>query len=247
MATEMRTQAIKLLVELEFLLEKYSTVLRAIPQPFYLQKIKAYVPDYKYDPDEILARETHMDHVGSLPVVATTFYPYINDDSVDLGQSLIMLAIHDIDELITGDEMTFIKKPGSKVAERDAAFELLDRYYYDLYDDIDKQTTSSGKFAKALDKITPDIYDYLLPAENTIMRYKHFVGLEKPDEIVELFREKKGPFMAWNLFMAEFHDLLLERLAAKLKVQMKSEKKHPKPDRQTEKEDLPGLEIDNSI
>jgi hypothetical protein len=37
-----------------------------------------------------------------------------------------MMAIHDIGELMTGDEMTFTKKSDAHIAERKAALEILD-------------------------------------------------------------------------------------------------------------------------
>lgn len=211
--------AVKLLEQLEFLYEKYSEELRATTQPYHLRKVSQNVPNYQYDPEDVLVRETLMEHAGSLPVVATAFYPYINDPAVDLGRTLTMLAIHDIGELITGDEMTFTKNSSAKDPERTAALSLLHESYHELYDDVESQTSKSAKFAKAIDKITPGIVDYLTPADITIQRYKHFVGIG-PDEIIALIEAKKRPYMLWNPFMTEFHKLLLDRLAAKLKAQI---------------------------
>jgi len=210
-------EATTLLDELEFLFEKYSEELRATTQPYYLRKVSKQVPSFKYHPEDSLVRETLMEHVGSLPMVATAFYPYINDANVNLGKSLIMLAIHDIGELITGDEMTFTKRASSKDPEREAALSLLHVSYHDIYNDVETQTSASAKFAKSIDKINPDILDYLTPADITLQRYKHFVGTE-PDAIVALIQEKKRPYMLWNPFMKEFHSLLLDKLAAKLKA-----------------------------
>lgn len=208
-------RAIKLLGQLEFLFEKYSDELRATTQPYYLRRVKSTVPQYEYHPEDILVRETLMEHVGSLPMVATAMYPNIADSKVNLGQSLIMLAIHDIGELITGDEMTFTKKPSAKDPERAAALSLLDASYHEIYEDVESRASASAKFAKAIDKITPDILDYLTPIEITVWRYKHFVGVE-PDEIIALIEKHKRPYMLWNPFMTEFHTLLLEELATKI-------------------------------
>lgn len=164
-------------------------------------------------------RETLMEHVGSLPMVATAFYPYLDDSDVDLGRALTMLAIHDIGELVTGDEMTFTKKASAKDPEREAALSLLYHTYHELYDDVENQTSASAKFSKAVDKITPDIYDYLTPANITVWRYKHFVGIEA-DKIIPLIEAKKRPYMLWNPFMTEFHILLLNRLATKIKAKV---------------------------
>ncbi len=198
--------------------KKYSEEIRATTQPFYLNKARNCITNYKYHPEDTIVRETLMEHIGSLPMVATAFYPHLNDESVNLGKTLTMLAIHDIGELIIGDEMTFTKKTNTKNTERAAALSLLHTTYHKAYDEVENQSSTSAKFAKALDKITPDIYDYLTPADITIWRYKHFLGLE-PDKIVSLVKAKKRPYMLWNSFMTDFHTLLLDRLEAKLKDQ----------------------------
>jgi hypothetical protein len=209
--------AAELLEKLEFLFENYSNELRATTQPYQLKRVSENVSGYKYEPEDVLVRETLMEHVGSLPMVATAFYPYIDDSSVDLGKSLIMLAIHDIGELITGDEMTFTKKDSSKKPEQEAALKLLDPSYHDAFEDVESKSSQSAKFAKAIDKITPDIFDYLTPADITVWRYKHFTNTE-PDGIIDLIVKHKRPYMLWSPFMTEFHKLLLDKLTAKLGV-----------------------------
>ena len=126
-----------------------------------------------------------------------------------------MLAIHDIGELVTGDEMTFTKKADSKAFEREAALKLLHTSYHELYEDAESQSSKSAKFAKAIDKITPDILDYLTPPEITIQRYKHFVGVEV-DGIIDLIVKHKRPYVLWSPFMTEFHILLMKKLEEKL-------------------------------
>jgi len=138
----------KFLDELEFLFEKYSTTYRVTTQPYLWQTAHKQFPDHKYHPDDDLVRENLMEHVGSLPVMATAFYPYIDDDEVDLGKSLTMLAIHDIGELITGDEMTFTKGKDAGKAEYKAALEILHPYFHNIYDDAEKKKSTSAKFSQ---------------------------------------------------------------------------------------------------
>lgn len=215
--TSNKAKAAQLLEKLEFLFEKYSDELRAMTQPYQLRRVMNRVPNYEYQPEDPIVRESLLEHVGSLPMVATTLYPYIDDKSVELGQALVMLAIHDIGELVHGDTMTFIKKDSAKDPEQEAALSLLDPSYHKLYKDVESQTSQTAKFAKAIDKITPDIFEYLSPADVTLRRYKHFVGIGR-DEIIPLIEKKKRPYMTWNPFMAEFHTLLLKKYAAKLKA-----------------------------
>lgn len=216
MHTKYSKEAINLLEELEFLFKNYSLELRATTQPHYLNKVAVNVPEFAYHPENVLVRETLLEHVGSLPMTAIAFYPHINNSGVDLGKALTMLAIHDIGELITGDEMTFTKNASSKSPEHDAALSLLNPIYHELYEDVESQTSLSAKFAKSIDKINPDIIDYLTPADITLGRFKHFVNIDKPNEIIGLIRAKKHPYMLWNPFMVEFHNLLLDKLADKL-------------------------------
>jgi len=206
----------KLLDELEFLFERYSRELRVITQPYTLAKVQKHVKDYRYHPDDPLVCETHMEHIGSLPIAATALYPYLDDRAVDLGRALTMLAIHDIGELITGDQLTFTKKTGSKAAERAAALRLLHPSLKETYLEIDTLATPSAKFAKAVDKLVPDFIDYLTRPDLTIWRYKHSCGVG-PDGIIDLIVKHKRPYMLWNPFMTQFHEFLMSELARKLK------------------------------
>lgn len=205
-----------ILTQIEFLFEKYSQEKRATTQPYILQTVQDHIQDYTYHPDDELVRETLIEHVGSLPMLAIALYPYLNDSDVDLGKALTMMAIHDIGELITGDEMVFTKKPDANIAEGEAAHKLLDPMYHTLYDEGEAKETKTAKFAKAIDKINPDIIDYLMPAEITIWRYKHFVGIEA-DQIIPTIEKHKRPHMLWNPFMAELHTYLLTKLDKKLR------------------------------
>jgi 5'-deoxynucleotidase YfbR-like HD superfamily hydrolase len=206
----------EILDQVEFLFERYSLERRATTQPYLLKVAEAQLTGYKYHPDDDLVRETLIEHVGSLPMLGTALYPYIKDPDVDLGQSLIMMAIHDIGELITGDEMVFTKKTNANIAEREAALKLLHPMYHDIYDDAETKSSKSAKFAKAIDKINPDIIDYLMPPEITKWRYKEYVGIE-PDQIIETIEKHKRPHMLWNPFLTEFHIHLLTQLDKKLR------------------------------
>jgi len=204
-----------ILAKIEFLFEHYSLERRATTQPYLLQTAQQELKGFVYNPDSPLIRETLMEHVGSLPMLATALYPHIDDPEVDLGKTLTMLAIHDIGELTIHDEITFTKKSGDNATEREAAFNLLDPMYYGLYDDTEAKGSTSAKFAKAIDKINPDIIDYLTPADITKQRYKHFLGIES-DQIIDTIVKHKRPYMLWNPFMTEFHTYLIEQLDKKL-------------------------------
>lgn len=207
----------EILDKIEYLFENYSLERRAATQPYLLHVAQRDLPDYNYHPDNDLVRETLIEHVGSLPMLGTALYPYIDDPKVDLGQSLIMMAIHDIGELITGDEMTFTKKADSHIAEREAALSLLDPLYHEIYDEAESKISPTAKFAKSIDKINPDIIDYLMPPEITKWRFEHTAGIE-PEDIVPTILKHKRPYMLWNPFMNKFHTYLIEQIDKKLKA-----------------------------
>lgn len=207
----------ELINELEWLYEKYSNEVRSATQPYLLNKANTVIKGYKYHPEAPLIRESLLEHVGALPVIAATIHPYINDSRVDLGRAMVMLAIHDIGELVTQDVNTFIKKNSESEEERQQALKLLHESYHDVYNDMETQRSQTAKFAKSIDKFAGDLMDYVTPAEITIHRLKHFVGVEA-DEIIPLIIKHKRPYMLWNPFMTELHIELINKLASKLKA-----------------------------
>jgi hypothetical protein len=209
-------QATELLEKIEYLFAGYSNEMRKTTQPFQLYRVQNYISNYEYNPNDLIVRESLMEHVGSLPVIATAIFPYINDEAVDIGQALLMLAVHDIGELITGDEMVFTKQVDSDNKEQKAALTLLDDSYHSIYNDIETQGSPTAKFAKSIDTISADIMDYMTPAEITVERFKCLMDVD-PEQIMSLYSKHKRPYMLWNPFLTEFHKLLCERLEAKLK------------------------------
>ncbi|MDD5626443.1 MAG: HD domain-containing protein [Patescibacteria group bacterium] len=198
-----------------FLYERYSEEHRASTQPFHLKKVKKLIKDYVYKYDDLLVREPLIEHSGSLPIVATTIYSKIDDPNVDLGRALIMLAIHDIGELITGDEMTFTKNGRKASNEKKQALTLLPESFHSVYIEMEERRSETARFAKAIDKMTPDIIDLMTPTEITVERYRKFVKKE-PEEIVATIKEFKHPYMLWNDFMTNLHLEILGRIDKKL-------------------------------
>ena len=90
-------------------ISKYNAVLRNNTQPFILKRLQTKFPTSVFDFNDEMIRESLLEHVGCLPIIACFLHPYL-DKKVDLGRVLIMLTVHDIGEIETGDEMTFTKK-----------------------------------------------------------------------------------------------------------------------------------------
>lgn len=213
----MATSVSEILDQVLFLYEGYSKEHRATTQPFHLKKVQKIVKNYVYSSQDFLVREPLIEHSGSLPVIATTLFPYLENENVDLGHTLIMLAIHDIGELITGDEITFTKNKSKASEEQKHALNLLPRYLHESYLEMEERSTDTAKFAKAVDKITPDIIDILTPPEITIIRFKEYANIP-PKEIVPTIKKFKHPYMIWNPFMKTLHLEILLRLEKLLKI-----------------------------
>lgn len=159
-------------------------------------------------------QESLLEHVGSLPVIAIFFYPYIEEE-VNLWRVLEMLAIHDIWELVTGDEIVFTKKKKNDETEEKAALELLDTRYHPIYQEFKKCKTNEARFAKSIDKIAPDILDIVTDPLVTIKRLKHYANMNA-EEIVDRVEQAKYPYMQWSTFFRSFHAELIKDLRIKI-------------------------------
>ncbi|BCX13981.1 MAG: hypothetical protein KatS3mg085_513 [Candidatus Dojkabacteria bacterium] len=152
-----------------------------------------------------------MEHVGHLPIIATKIYPFLDDSSVDIGKTLTMLAIHDIGELVTGDTFTYLKSDDDSQEEYEHALKLLDPVYHPFYEDVENQKSNSGKFAKSIDKMAPDLWELSLEPKESITRYQNKLGI-KPKEIISLKKKSKMKYMEWNPFLSEFYEFILQNL-----------------------------------
>jgi len=188
----------------------YNTTLRKTVQPYILARIQKEFPKYQLNFDDEIVRETLAEHVGSLPIIAAYLHPYLSE-KVDLGKVLIMLSIHDIGELKTGDVLTFVKPIEETEEEKLAAFELLHPSYHSLYEEMELGEINEAKFAKAIDKIAPDLLDIICGRTFTETRLMAQAKWQRED-VIDKIQAKKRPFMTWSTFMTEFHDLVIQNL-----------------------------------
>lgn len=195
------------------LLERYSLEKRATVEPVrYLARLKDN-PNYTFFPEDQLIRESLMEHVWYLPVIATFFHPFI-ESQVNLGRALEMLAVHDIWELAIWDEIVFNKKEDKENRETTEALKLLHPSQHEIYLEFKNQTTLDAKYAKTIDKITPDIFDYVCDKDMTCQRLKHFANFEKHD-IAPTIEKFKSPYMQWDPFFKGFHAHLMWKIREK--------------------------------
>jgi hypothetical protein len=212
----MHEQAVEVVDHLLMLLSKYPRELRSSTQPSRMYDRRAVDPNYQYRPDDPLIRENLLEHVGALPVVATALFPYVQDPQVNLGKALTMLAIHDIGELLVGDVNTYIRRPEMAIDEEKAALGLLHQTYHQMYRDMESHAQiSTARFAQAVDKLTPDVFELLIPVEYSVARLKHFAGLE-PTQILPAVIKRTRPHVLWNPFLMALHVEVCERLAVRM-------------------------------
>jgi HD domain len=194
-------------------IEGYSKVFRKNIEPYILELLKSKYPSEQFDFEDEVIRESLIEHVGSLPVIASFLHPYL-DHKVDLGKVLTILAIHDIGEIKLGDESTFTKLKSKENEEFETGLSLLHSNYHDLYKEEFELKTLEAKFAKSIDKIAPDILDYVVGENYTIERVS-FQANWKREEVMQNIRDKKRPFMLWSSFMTNIHDELFSRYKIK--------------------------------
>jgi 5'-deoxynucleotidase YfbR-like HD superfamily hydrolase len=142
--------------------------------------------------DNLALREPLIEHVGHTPIVATFLHPHItHTKEVDLGRSLIMLAIHDIGETELGDIFAYKKTAQDEAEERVAALRVLHPSLHAYFEEAEAMETVDAKFAKSVDSLAPLLHEIDLP-EVTMARFKHFgFNLEK-------IKQKKRPHFEWD-------------------------------------------------
>jgi 5'-deoxynucleotidase YfbR-like HD superfamily hydrolase len=189
------------------ILDGYYSVYRQSIQPVRQRMLD--LPETKEGFADCRIRENLMEHVGILPVVATYLHPYM-DLQVDLGKVLQILAVHDIGEVYTGDEIAF-KKDRSNQEEYEAAVKLVHPSQVTLLDEFEKSETYEAKYAHAIDKITPDIQWLLVGVEFDCKRLATQVGWTQ-DEVIDKVEKYKQQYILWSEFFVEFHAVVMNRL-----------------------------------
>ena len=184
--------------------KKYSNVhRRTIALDKYTQ---VSIDTLRIEPESELVRESLLEHVGSLPMVATYLYPFLEHKSqIDLGKVLTMLAIHDIGETVVGDSHPHQKTKESIENEHQRALELLSEEYHLLFEEFGHQETVDAKFAKSVDVFATFLSDQLLPSDFVTKRLMAY------DFSSQLFVEKRLEIFAWDSTLKELFEEIIQR------------------------------------
>lgn len=154
--------------------------------------------------DESL-NEPLIEHVGHLPIIASYFYPYLeNVAKIDLGRVLVMLSVHDIGETELGDVFAYTKSATDEKAEVEAARKLIHPSLLSYFEEYEALETFDAKYAKAVDAIAPMVHGIDLPK----LTFERFLLLGAD---LEDIRKKKGDLFSWDTTMQSLYMLIMEQ------------------------------------
>ena len=162
----------------------------------------------KKDYDNEALRESLMEHVGHLPILASYFHPHIeHSNEVDLGRALIMLSIHDIGETVTGEIFAYHKTEQDNLDEYEAALKILHPTLHPYLAEYEANETLDAKYARSMDALAPNIHEVDMP-KVTMERFDLLNA--SPQNVID----KKRKYMEWDSVLLEVFDLLMTQYQA---------------------------------
>jgi len=197
-------EAKELLTALLALQRKYATTPRVmVTRERYDNVIKrGLLTDVNLEDNAL--REHLIEHIGHLPIIAAFLHPYIeHTNKVDLGKSLIMLAIHDIGETEVGDMLLYNKTEDHRKKEREATQRILHNSLKPYYEEFESLETNEAKFAESVDKLAPILHD-IDDNETTLPKFKQY------NFTAEDVRNKKLKYFQWDSVLLEIFNHSIE-------------------------------------
>lgn len=140
------------------------------------------------------------------------------DLNIDLSKTVMMLLLHEIEEIIIGDLTPFDKitqeqkrKIGKKAVEE--VLESLDKKtkYFELIEEFEQMETKESIFAKMCDKLEADIQSKIYCEENCLnLSKKENANLLKDERIAKLM--KQGAKTIADLFIENDREIYTEKV-----------------------------------
>lgn len=189
----------KLAAEILKIQKEYATIFRHIVSPTRYRLALERQLIQPADVADELIRESDLEHIGHLPIVATIIHPHLEHAAeVDLAKTLLYLAIHDAPERITGDRLSYDKGQAEDDEELAAAEQIfVGPYanYLTLYQDFHFTRTIEAKFAVSIDKIASFFYHvYQQPELRRRLWQHHNITIQK-------VLKKYADLMVWDATM----------------------------------------------
>lgn len=149
----------------EKILHNDAFVLSEVKKLQYFYGLK-YEIRYDQDRGEHVYSESVAEHVYAMNLLADYFLA-LEDTQLDSNQIRQTITWHDMDELKTGDIISWKKTPEQVAHEQEAwqavvpeLPDILQNQVSTLVADYEQQRTAEGKFVKAIDKIEPLFHLY---------------------------------------------------------------------------------------
>lgn len=144
----------RILEDDEFVLSEF----RKIQEIFRMKKVIRY----HHTRSEVIDTESVAEHVYGMYALADYFLPLEQTSSWNYSRIQQMALYHDIDEILTGDMIGYLKTDADRAKEYDAQKEVLEllpeiskAIAESCLKEYEEQTTFESKFVKAIDKIEP--------------------------------------------------------------------------------------------
>lgn len=154
--------------------------------------------------DEML-KETLIEHIGHLPIIATYFHEYCEHAlEINLGRVLIMLSIHDIGETTIGDVFAFTKTQSDEQDEVTEARRLLSPSLIPYFEEYEENKSFDAKYAHAVDTLAPLLHGM------DLIGYIHTRFIEYGGTNEKIIA-KKRPLVVWDKTLTKVFDLCLEQ------------------------------------
>ncbi len=117
---------------------------------------------YHHQRTEVIDTESVAEHVYGMMALIDYFLPLEETDTWNYARIQQMTLYHDIDEILTGDTIGYLKTDTDRAKEYDAQKEVLEllpeiirKSASTCLKEYDDQITIESKFVKAIDKIEP--------------------------------------------------------------------------------------------
>ena len=147
--------------------------------------------------------ENAAEHSWHLAIMALLLWEHAQKDKIDLLKVIKMVIIHDLVEIDAGDTFAYDVEGYKDKNERekraaDRIFTMLPKdqaeELYDLWEEFEMAETEESKFANAIDRLQPMLYNYYTKG-GTWKKYnvsleqvlKRFEGIRGSSDIIEEF------------------------------------------------------------
>lgn len=144
----------KILEDDEFVLSEF----RKIQEVFRMKQVIRY----HHARTEVIDTESVAEHVYGMMALVDYFLPLENTNNWNYARIQQMALYHDIDEILTGDKIGYLKTEADRAKEYDAQKEVLEllpeitrKSASSCLKEYENQATMESKFTKAIDKIEP--------------------------------------------------------------------------------------------